>query len=752
MIDPKDPPLRGIALHNPQLLSKEELERDFVARGAELARLVDSLRKRAQLTPQHHLVLGHRGMGKTTLLHRLAHVITDDAALSAAYLPLLFPEEQYNVARLSDVWLNCLDALSDRLDLMGDVAGSEEVDRAVDDLHGLSDDAVIEQRALHELTSRARALGLRLVLLIDNVDLVLDRIGAERQWAFRDVLEGSSELVVVGASAAAVESAYDYGAAFYDFFRVHLLGPLSSAEVRDVLLALAKRHGNEQVERIVLEQGGRLEALRVLAGGNPRTIVTLYSVFAAGPDGDVRGDLEVLLDRHTPLYKARFEALPAQAQQVVDALCLLWDPATARQIADHARIDVNAVSSQLNRLQKEGVVEKARSGERGDGPAKGRTAFQVTERFFNIWYMMRASRRVRRKLAWFVSCLELLYGPEEVLGQARRLFEAGGAVRDAEAVAELALALSDAVRDEGARLALVHRALEAAEASGRPLCEDGDDQVAAAEAVRAVRRERSERFWAWVETVPEGDRSRLHAPDGSVFISWGVRSDRMASGNPANKDFDNLVGELESLILDAQLLALLRPLVRDGADATDPDVRGRVRVLLGEEAEFQLGLQAAGVVEALVTLFQLAGGSTEDVPTLDLEDPGVVEAWSRETSGMGLAVLALAKVRQGRMEASIQDLVEVLRMDAMERSVMFLVNLATRRLVGHGLARRLGEVFDQEGLSERHRPLREALRAAAAGDPSVFDGLAPEVAEAARTVFESFQVPKRPELGKASAP
>ncbi len=752
MIDPKDPPLRGIALHNPQLLSKEELERDFVARGAELARLVDSLRKRAQLTPQHHLVLGHRGMGKTTLLHRLAHVITDDAALSAAYLPLLFPEEQYNVARLSDVWLNCLDALSDRLDLMGDVAGSEEVDRAVDDLHGLSDDAVIEQRALHELTSRARALGLRLVLLIDNVDLVLDRIGAERQWAFRDVLEGSSELVVVGASAAAVESAYDYGAAFYDFFRVHLLGPLSSAEVRDVLLALAKRHGNEQVERIVLEQGGRLEALRVLAGGNPRTIVTLYSVFAAGPDGDVRGDLEVLLDRHTPLYKARFEALPAQAQQVVDALCLLWDPATARQIADHARIDVNAVSSQLNRLQKEGVVEKARSGERGDGPAKGRTAFQVTERFFNIWYMMRASRRVRRKLAWFVSCLELLYGPEEVLGQARRLFEAGGAVRDAEAVAELALALSDAVRDEGARLALVHRALEVAEASGRPLCEDGDDQVAAAEAVRAVRRERAERYWAWVETVPEDVRRRLDTPDGIVFLRWDRRADRMEKGTLGMGEFDEMVATIESVIFDARLLELLRPLVRDGADATDSDVLGRVRVMFGEEGEVQLGLQACGFAEALAALAALVGIAQMDIGLPDPDDVAMVNLWSRDTSGMALAVLALAKVRLGRTQASIKDIVEALRSESIEPRVMFFVRLAINLLVNNGQASRLGEVFDQEGLSERHRPLRDALRAEAAGDASVFDGLAPEVAEAARTVFESFQVPKRPELRKASPP
>ena len=33
--------------------------------------------------------------------------------------------------------------------------------------------------------------------------------------------------------------------------------------------------------------------------------------------------------------------------------------------------------------------------------------YQVAERFFNIWYLMRASRRVRAKLRWFVEFLRV---------------------------------------------------------------------------------------------------------------------------------------------------------------------------------------------------------------------------------------------------------------------------------------------------------------------------------------------------------
>ena len=60
----------------------------------------------------------------------------------------------------------------------------------------------------------------------------------------------------------------------------------------------------------------------------------------------------------TPLYKARFEELPAQGQQILDALAMLWEPATAAQVAEKARLEVTTVSSQLARLVRQGVAEK----------------------------------------------------------------------------------------------------------------------------------------------------------------------------------------------------------------------------------------------------------------------------------------------------------------------------------------------------------------------------------------------------------
>ena len=60
---------------------------------------------------------------------------------------------------------------------------------------------------------------------------------------------------------------------------------------------------------------------------------------------------------------------------------------------------MNLVSAQLNRLTQLGIVEKVKSG------SGKRAAFQVSERFFNIWYLMRASQRAQHKLVWLVEFL-----------------------------------------------------------------------------------------------------------------------------------------------------------------------------------------------------------------------------------------------------------------------------------------------------------------------------------------------------------
>jgi len=408
-------PLHGAAVYNPHLLSPEELKKYFVVRRELLEHLLDELRREApDRPPQHRLIVGTRGMGKTTLLRRLALAVSEDPDLGQAWLPLQFPEEQYNVARLSDLWVNCLDALGDKLEAEGQLDQAAELDTLVAGLPKGDEERRAEQ-GLAQLKGLAGRIDKRLILLIDNIDIVLDRL-RDAHWKIREVLACDPRLLLIGASSRMLEATYEYKGAFYDFLKIHELKGLSLDETRELLCNLARIGNQPRVVDLIENEPGRLKTLHNLTGGNPRTATLLFGVLAQGPDGDVRADLERLLDQCTPLYKARFEELPAQSQQVVDGLAVSWDPITAGDLAGRLRMDVNKVSSQLSRLESQGVVEKVRIA---PGTKAG---FQIAERFFNIWYLMRTSRRLRKKLVWLVQFLRVFYSQDELKFHAGRFF------------------------------------------------------------------------------------------------------------------------------------------------------------------------------------------------------------------------------------------------------------------------------------------------------------------------------------------
>ena len=129
----------------------------------------------------------------------------------------------------------------------------------------------------------------------------------------------------------------------------------------------------------------------------------VHQVLARSEEHTVVDDVTALLDLSTPLYKARLEELAPQSQLVVDALALALDPQPAGEITKRLGLKGNVVSAQLSRLVNDGVVEKA-------SYPGARAGYQIAERLFNIWYLMRASRRTRRKLLWLVSFLREFYG------------------------------------------------------------------------------------------------------------------------------------------------------------------------------------------------------------------------------------------------------------------------------------------------------------------------------------------------------
>lgn len=414
--------LHQLSLYNTGRMSTEQVVAAFAARIQQLERIVaDLAAEKPKSRAQHHLIVGQRGMGKTMLLARIAAGLRTDPKLSERFIPLVFVEEQYAVDRLSKFWLNCLDSLADAREMTGDAEGVAEIDRTVARLTAAGkgtgkDDQPFAGEAYEAFASLAKAGGQRPVLLVDNLQLVFERLDAGQQHSLRELLMRPGSPILVGASPSPPPPTQDYGAAFYDHFKVHYLRPLDESEMRELLLHLAEVVERDDVRQRVLQHPARLKVLRQLTGGNPRTTLTLFFLYAEDFAPSVFGDLEGLLDRVTPLYKARFEELTPQQQVVASAIANHWDPITSADLSSAAGLPAGTISSQLDRLEKTGFVERTELF------GESRTGYQLAERFFNIWFLMRsASRRQRREVEFLTRFLENFYEPSDRSRLARHL-------------------------------------------------------------------------------------------------------------------------------------------------------------------------------------------------------------------------------------------------------------------------------------------------------------------------------------------
>lgn len=425
-------------LYNPASQDPEQLLAEFIDRKGLLERILQIIRHNGPDQPQQHLMLiGPRGLGKTTLRCAIKHRVNQDQDLKAAWLPLLFQEEQYNIGDLADFWLECIRHLEAALQRPPRLA-ERLLDRNPEDL------AEQAQEAFFALLAES---GRRALLLVDNLnDIFRDIDDGQALHSLRALWMTDPRCMLIGAAPSYFAAITQVDQAFHDFFRSFTLDRLNQQELEQLLRGYADRFGDRRVTEILDQAPERVAVLRILTGGNPRLVKLGYRVLRDGLDGDLRRDLERLLDEATPFFKHRIDSLKAkETRRVFDAIARRWDPVTVDDIRRELRKASNYVSAQIKRLIDEGFVEEA------GGDKKKR--YQVSERFYNIYYLMRHSREGRKRLRWLVVFMRTFYRRQDFKDMTKRLEE------------ELAGTLAAPLRAD--KLAQLHALSEAADDFGR---------------------------------------------------------------------------------------------------------------------------------------------------------------------------------------------------------------------------------------------------------------------------------------------
>ena len=331
--------MKSISRFTPSIMPAERLESLFVVRHHILDNLMSSVEELgATPSPHHTLLVGPRGSGKTHLIslvyHRSAHLVEQGRCerLRIAWLP----EDPWTIVSYSRLLAAILERLSPDAELNG------------------VDEAELDARL--RITSREDG---PILVLMENVDRILEALGDLGQQRFRNLLQTESGILIIGSTTVLDRTLSDHAYPFFEFFDTIRLKPFSPAQARDMLRALAKESGNEDLANALEGDGARarIHTIAHLAGGQPRLWALLGSALTVDELNDLTNLLLNRFDDLTPFFQEQLARLSPQQRLVVAELAAADRPLAVKELAGRIGADQRSAAKTVSDLTDRGWLE-----------------------------------------------------------------------------------------------------------------------------------------------------------------------------------------------------------------------------------------------------------------------------------------------------------------------------------------------------------------------------------------------------------
>lgn len=395
-------PHTALSHFTPSLMASSTLEAIFVKRQRELERILEQLRSGVLEGSHHHiLLLGPRGIGKTHMMSMIFHRLNAMEDLKEQCCIAWLVEEEWSVASWLDLLLVILRALIRReTPATGTLPAFEKKLEQLYDLEAF----LAQRRAEHLLLEFLQ--GRRLVLLMENLDMIFEGLEEEGQQRWRSFLQEQANTSIVASSQSLFTAVSSRTRPFYGFFRQQILEKFSLDDACDMLERIARLRNDIELAEFVASPHGRarVRAVAHFAGGNPRVYIILSQFLTRESLDELVQPFMRMLDDLTPYYQSRMQGLSPQQRKLVELLCLERIPMPVKQIAKRAFITPQTAASQLRKLLEQGFLVSRESGRE--------SFYELREPLMRLTFEVKMNRG--ETIPLFLDFLRLWYPPENL--------------------------------------------------------------------------------------------------------------------------------------------------------------------------------------------------------------------------------------------------------------------------------------------------------------------------------------------------
>ena len=263
--------------YTPALIEPAILEKTFIGRTEEIKRINGILKNAsARNSISHTIIIGPKGIGKTHFIRTLYHAVKGDIKINElnehknSFIPLISAEEEYIGSFGKFILL-----------IMGYLAESKcegippiPVDILEPGVWGDKE----KETAVSYLRRFKKNSGKMILLIIDNIDEIIENFTTEDQASLREILMTSDTILLIGSSPGLFDAIGEHSKPFYNFFETIWLNELTFKESKKLIKIYAEIDERKQLKGNFASIEPKFKAIYVLAGGNPRIILSFYRI------------------------------------------------------------------------------------------------------------------------------------------------------------------------------------------------------------------------------------------------------------------------------------------------------------------------------------------------------------------------------------------------------------------------------------------------------------------------------------------